>query len=52
MNHPQNRSAQLTTAALLITTALLSFAPIAILGPAIGWPASLGNSAEIGRAHV
>jgi hypothetical protein len=28
-------------AALLIGTSLLSFAPIAILGPAIGWPASL-----------
>ena len=28
-------------AALLTVTALLSFAPIAILGPAIGWPASL-----------
>lgn len=32
-------------AALLIATALLSFAPIAILGPAIGWPASLGAPA-------
>jgi hypothetical protein len=30
---------------LLITDALLSFAPVAILGPAIGWPASLGKPA-------
>lgn len=28
---------------LLIVEALLSFAPIAVLGPAIGWPASLGK---------
>ena len=31
--------------ALLIADALLSFAPLAILGPAIGWPASLGRPA-------
>ncbi len=30
---------------LLIVTALLSFAPVAILAPAIGWPASLSNPA-------
>jgi hypothetical protein len=30
---------------LLITGALLSFAPVAILGAAIGWPASLGKPA-------
>lgn len=30
---------------LLVMEALLSFAPIAILGPAIGWPASLGRPA-------
>lgn len=30
---------------LLIAVALLSFAPVAILGPAIGWPASLRNPA-------
>ena len=30
---------------LLIVDALLSFAPVAILAPAIGWPASLGNPA-------
>ena len=32
-------------AVLLIAVALLSFAPVAILGPAIGWPASLRNPA-------
>ena len=32
-------------AVLLITEALLSFAPVAILGAAIGWPASLDNPA-------
>ena len=31
--------------ALLIADALLSFAPVAVLGAAIGWPASLGRSA-------
>ncbi len=31
--------------ALLIADALLSFAPVAILGAAIGWPASLGKPA-------
>ena len=31
--------------ALLIADALLSFAPVAILGAAIGWPASLDNPA-------
>ena len=30
---------------LLIAEALLSFAPLAVLGPAIGWPASLGSPA-------
>ena len=30
---------------LLIAEALLSFAPLAIMAPAIGWPASLGNPA-------
>lgn len=30
---------------LLIVDALLSFAPVVILAPAIGWPASLGNPA-------
>jgi hypothetical protein len=32
-------------AGLIVLTALLSFAPVAILGPAIGWPASLGAPA-------
>lgn len=32
-------------ALLLIATSLLSFAPMLILGPAIGWPASLRNPA-------
>ncbi len=31
--------------ALLVVEALLSFAPLAILAPAIGWPASLGKPA-------
>ncbi len=31
--------------ALLIADALLAFAPVAILAPAIGWPASLGKPA-------
>lgn len=34
-----------TLGLLLIAEALLSFAPLAILAPAIGWPASLGNPA-------
>ncbi len=33
--------ARVGTAALFVGSAVLSFAPIAILGPAIGWPASL-----------
>ena len=32
---------RLTTGGLFIATGLLAFAPIAVLGPAIGWPASL-----------
>ncbi len=43
--HPHPRARGL--GALLIVDALLSFAPVAILAPAIGWPASLGKpSAE------
>lgn len=34
-------TSHLATGGLFVVTALLSFAPIAILGPAIGWPASL-----------
>ncbi len=44
----QTRSAGI----LLIVTALLSFAPIAILAPAIGWPASLGNPAAVQLAAI
>ncbi len=35
------QSSRILDASILIGTGLLSFAPIAILGPAIGWPASL-----------
>ncbi len=38
---PSNRALGL----LLIVEALLAFAPVAILAPAIGWPASLGRPA-------
>ena len=38
---PATRVARLATGVLFIGTALLSFLPIAVLGPAIGWPASL-----------
>jgi len=38
-------SATRTLGALLIVEALLMFAPLAILGAAIGWPASLGKPA-------
>ena len=38
--------------ALLVVTALLSFAPLAILAPAIGWPASLGNPAGMQLAAI
>ncbi len=38
--------------ALLVVTALLSFAPLAILAPAIGWPASLGNPAGVQLAAI
>jgi hypothetical protein len=34
-----------TLGLLLIAEALLSFAPLAIMAPTIGWPASLGNPA-------
>ena len=45
--HNPNSSASRTRAlgALLIVDALLAFAPVAILAPAIGWPASLGKPA-------
>lgn len=41
MHSPHNRA----LGALLIVDALLAFAPVAILAPAIGWPASLGKPA-------
>ena len=41
MHTPHNRA----LGALLIVDALLAFAPVAILAPAIGWPASLGKPA-------
>lgn len=47
---PQNGSRGL--GALLVVTALLSFAPLAILAPAIGWPASLGNPAGVQLAAI
>ena len=34
-------ASRLWTSGLFIATAVLAFAPIAVLGPAIGWPASL-----------
>jgi hypothetical protein len=37
---------------LLIAEALLAFAPLAVLGPAIGWPASLGRPAAEQLAAV
>ncbi len=37
---------------LLITEAILAFLPLAILGPAIGWPASLGEPAAIQLAAI
>jgi hypothetical protein len=38
--------------ALLVGTALLAFAPLAILAPAIGWPASLGAPAGVQLAAI
>ena len=38
--------------ALLIVDALLSFAPVAILAPAIGWPVSLGKPAAEQMAAI
>lgn len=44
--HPTpSRRLKFALALLLIVEALLAFAPVAILGPAIGWPASLKNPA-------
>ena len=41
-----------TLGVLLIADALLSFAPVAILGAAIGWPASLDNPAAAQLAAI
>ena len=38
--------------ALLVVTALLAFAPLAILSPAIGWPGSLGAPAGLQLAAI
>ena len=45
--HPpaMSRPLKIGIALFLVLEALLAFAPIAVLGPAIGWPASLRNSA-------
>ena len=40
-----SRSLRVGIGVFLVLEALLAFAPIAVLGPAIGWPASLRNSA-------
>ena len=37
---------------LLIVEALLAFAPLLLLGPAIGWPASLGEPAAVQLAAI
>ena len=42
---PMSRPLKIGIALFLVLEALLAFAPIAVLGPAIGWPASLRNSA-------
>lgn len=41
-------------ALLLIVTALLAFAPVIVLGPAIGWPASLATpaAAQLNAIHA
>jgi hypothetical protein len=53
---PHLTSSSVTTnralGALLVVEALLSFTPIAILGPAIGWPASLGRPAADQMAAI
>ena len=55
-SNTSNAKAEYAQAAIIfIVTALLSFAPLVILGSAIGWPASLGNPAAdqlvaVGRA--
>ena len=51
--HPSTAQAQrLLLGSLLIAAAILSFLPIAILGPAIGWPASLRAPAAVQLAAI
>jgi hypothetical protein len=47
-----SRNQRLLIAFFLFVVALLAFAPVAILGPAIGWPASLRNSAATQLAAI
>lgn len=42
----RSRRLQIWLALLIVIEAVLAFAPLAILGPAIGWPASLRNPAS------
>lgn len=49
--HPETSPAR-AVGVLLIGDALLAFAPVAILGPAIGWPASLASPAATQLAAI
>lgn len=46
------RSSSKALGVLLVFTALLAFAPLAILAPAIGWPASLGSPPGVQLAAI
>jgi hypothetical protein len=47
-NHPTvGRGPRRYSGALLIAEGILAFMPLAILAPAIGWPASLGEPAAV-----
>lgn len=51
-SHPSTTQTQrLLLGSLLIAAAILSFFPIAILGPAIGWPASLRAPAAVALGY-
>jgi hypothetical protein len=50
--HALSRKQRFLIAFFLFVVALLAFAPVAILGPAIGWPASLGNPAAAQLAAI
>ena len=51
-SHPSTAQAQrLLLGSLLIAADILSFLPIAILGPAIGWPASLRAPAAVALGY-